>query len=105
MRPLSIAALQTSPVARDPAATLRLLGDRVAGVRQLSPRVQLVMFPELHLPGLPPPLELHGHASDLAVEVPGPLTDELGAIARAHGVWLVPGSVYERGDGDRKSVV
>ena len=101
MRPLSIAALQTSPVARDPAATLRLLGDRVAGVRQLSPRVQLVMFPELHLPGLPPALELHGHASDLAVEVPGPLTDELGAIARAHGVWLVPGSVYERGDGDR----
>jgi formamidase len=101
VRPLSIAALQTSPVARDPAATLRLLGERVAGVRDLSPGVQLVMFPELHLPGLPPPLELHGHATDLAVEVPGPLTDELGAIARAHGVWLLPGSVYERGEGDR----
>jgi formamidase len=101
VRPLSIAALQTSPVARDPAATLRLLGERVAGVRDLSPGVQLVMFPELHLPGLPPPLELHGHATDLAVEVPGPLTDELGAIARAHGIWLLPGSVYERGEGDR----
>jgi len=101
VRPLSIAALQTSPVARDPAATLRLLGERVAGVRDLSPGVQLVMFPELHLPGLPPPLELHGHATDLAVDVPGPLTDELGAIARAHGVWLLPGSVYERGEGDR----
>ena len=63
MRPLSIAALQTSPVVRDPAATLRLLGERVAGVRELAPRVQLVMFPELHLPALPPPLELHGHAS------------------------------------------
>ena len=101
MRPLAIAALQTSPVVRDPAATLRLLGERVAGVRELSPGVQLVMFPELHLPGLPPPLELHGHASELAVDVPGPLTDELGAIARAHGIWLVPGSVYERGDGAR----
>jgi formamidase len=101
VRPLSIAALQTSPVARDPVATLRLLGERVAGVRDLSPGVQLVMFPELHLPGLPPPLELHGHATDLAVEVPGPLTDELGAIARAHGIWLLPGSVYERGEGDR----
>jgi formamidase len=99
VRLLSIAALQTSPVARDPAATLRLLGERVAGVRDLSPGVQLVMFPELHLPGLPPPLELHGHAVDLAVEVPGPLTDELGAIARAHGVWLLPGSVYERAEG------
>jgi formamidase len=101
VRPLSIAALQTSPVARDPAATLRLLGERVAGIRDLSPGVQLVMFPELHLPGLPPPLELHGHPVDSAVDVPGPLTDELGAIARAHGVWLVPGSVYERGDADR----
>jgi formamidase len=101
VRPLSIAALQTSPVARDPAATLRLLGERVAGVRDVSPSVQLVMLPELHLPGLPPPLELHGHAADLAVDVPGPLTDELGAIARAHRLWLVPGSVYERGDGER----
>jgi formamidase len=101
VRTLSIAAVQTSPVARDPAATLRRLGERVAGVRDLSPSVQLVMFPELHLPSLPPPLELHGHAAELAVDVPGPLTDELGAIACAHGVWLVPGSVYERGDGDR----
>jgi formamidase len=98
VRLLSIAALQTSPVARDPAATLRLLGERVAGVRGVAPSVQLVMFPELHLPGLPAPLELHGQALDLAVEVPGSLTAELGAIARAHGVWLVPGSVYERGD-------
>jgi predicted amidohydrolase len=101
VRPLSIAALQTSPVPRDPAATLRLLGERVAGVRELAPSVKLVMFPELHLPALPPPLELHGHAAELAVDVPGPLTDELGAIARAHGVWLVPGSVYERGEGER----
>jgi formamidase len=101
VRPLSIAALQTSPVARDPAATLRLLGERVAGVRELAPGVQLVMFPELHLPALPPPLELHGSAAELAVDVPGPLTDELGAVARAHAVWLVPGSVYERGESDR----
>ena len=101
MRLLSIAALQTSPVARDPAATLRLLGERVAGVRDMSPGVQLVMFPELHLPSVPPPLEFHGQATDLAVDVPGPLTDELGALARAHGIWLVPGSVYERADGER----
>jgi formamidase len=101
VRSLSIAALQTSPVSRDPAATLRLLGERVAGVREMAPGVQLVMFPELHLPALPPPLELHGKPLDLAVEVPGPLTDELGAIARAHGVWLVPGSVYERAADDR----
>jgi predicted amidohydrolase len=101
VRPLSIVALQTSPVFRDPAATLRLLGERVARVRKLAPSARLVMFPELHLPSLPPALEVHDHEGDLAVDVPGPLTDELGTIARTHGVWLVPGSVYERGEGDQ----
>jgi formamidase len=58
------------------------------------------MFPELHLPALPPPLEPHGDTDELAVEVPGPLTEQLGRIARDNGVWLFPGSVYERaGDG------
>ena len=33
------------------------------------------------------------------MEIPGPLTEALGEIAREHGVWLVPGSVYERGGG------
>jgi formamidase len=101
VRPLSIAALQTSPVARDPAATLALLGERVARVRELAPAVQLVMLPELHLAALPPPLEAHDDIADLALDIPGPLTEELAAIARTHDIWLVPGSIFERGDGDR----
>jgi formamidase len=101
VRPLSIVALQTSPVFGDPEATLRLLGERVARVRAVVPHVQLVMFPELHLPALPPPLESHDDPAALAVEVPGPLTDELAEVARANGVWLVPGSVYERADDGR----
>jgi formamidase len=100
VRLLSVAALQTSPVFGDPEATLRRLGERVARVRDVVPHVELVMFPELHLPALPPPLEPHGDPSSLAVEIPGPLTDELGEIARSNRLWLVPGSVYERaGDG------
>ena len=98
MRPLSIAALQTSPVFGDPEATLRRMGERVARVRDVVPHVQLVMFPELHLSALAPLLEPHDSLAALAVEVPGPLTDELAAIARANGVWLVPGSVFERGE-------
>ena len=101
MRLLPIAALQTSPVFGDPDATLRLLADRVARVRGVMPGVRLVMFPELHLPALPPALEPHDDPSELAVEVPGPLTDELGRVARENGVWLVPGSVYERADDGR----
>ena len=100
MRLLSIAALQTSPVFGDPDATLRSLGEKVRRVRGVVPHVRLVMFPELHLPALPPPLEPHGDPAELAVEVPGPLTEQLGRIARDNGVWLFPGSVYERaGDG------
>jgi formamidase len=102
VRLLSIAGLQTSPVFGDPEATLRRMAERVARVRAVVPRVQLVMFPELHLPALPPLLEPHGERpAELAVEVPGPLTERLGEIARENGVWLVPGSVYERGEGDR----
>jgi formamidase len=101
VRLLSIAALQTSPVSRDPDATLRSLAEKVARVRGVVPHVRLVMFPELHLPALPPPLEPHDDPATLAVDVPGPLTDELGRIASANRVWLVPGSVYERADGGR----
>jgi formamidase len=36
----------------------------------------------------------------VAIEVPGPLTESLGELARQAGLWLIPGSVYERaGDG------
>jgi formamidase len=101
VRPLSIAALQTSPVFGDQDATLRRMGERVARVRDVVPHVRLVMFPELHLSALAPLLEPHDSPAALAVEVPGPLTDELAAIARANGVWLVPGSVFERGDEGR----
>jgi formamidase len=101
VRLLSIAALQTSPVFGDPDATLRLLAERVRRTRRVAPGVQLMLFPELHLPALPPLLEHHDDPAELAVEVPGPLTDELGRIARENEVWLVPGSVYERGERDR----
>ena len=101
MRLLSIAGVQTSPVFGDPEATLHRMAERVARVRAVVPRVQLVMFPELYLPALPPLLEPHGESpAELAVDVPGPLTERLGEIARDNGVWLVPGSVYERGEGD-----
>jgi formamidase len=42
----------------------------------------------------------------VAVDIPGPLTDRLAALARDTGLWLVPGSVYERdGDAVRNTLV
>ncbi len=63
--------------------------------------MQLLVFPELHLSALPAQLEDgRGHAERVAVEIPGELTERLEAIAAEAGVWLVAGSVYERGRGD-----
>jgi formamidase len=57
-----------------------------------------VLLPELHLAALPGPLEERAPVE--AVEIPGPLTESLGAIARETGLWLVPGTVFERGEGE-----
>jgi formamidase len=102
MRTLSIAALQTAPAFRDPEATLAAVRGRVAGVVATVPHVQLVLLPELHLSAQPTLLdEQSAYPHDVAVPLPGPLTEALGEIAREAGVWLVPGSVFERADDGR----
>jgi len=96
VRALSRAALQTAPVPRDPEATLGLLARRVRSLRATVPHAQLAVLPELHLSAPPSTLEEHsGYAREVAVEIPGPLTEALGRIAAESEIWLVPGSVYE----------
>jgi formamidase len=96
-RLLHIAGLQTAPVALDPAATWEAFASAVENARTLFDDLDLVLAPELHLsaPGalLAEPTE---YADEVAVEIPGPLTDELCELARQTGLWLVPGTVYER---------
>ena len=96
-RSLFVAALQTAGVPGDPDATLAQLDRNVRSLRATFDGLQLVLAPELHLMALPPLLEEDGASpQDLAVDVPGELTERLGALARETGLWLVPGSVYER---------
>ena len=84
MRTLSIAAMQTAPIARDPDATLDLLAKQAPAVMATVPHAQLLVLPELHLSALPEPLdESDGYADSVAVSLPGPLTERLGEIARA----------------------
>ena len=98
-RSLLVAGLQTAGVANDPAATLEELERRVRALAEMFEDVQLVLAPELHLMALPPMLDaMNGSKEDRAVPIPGPLTERLGALARETGLWLVPGSVYERAD-------
>ncbi len=99
MRLLSIAALQISPLIGAPEATLEDFERRVITLRETFNELQLIVVPELHLMAAggffdEPP----GAASALAVEIPGPLTARLSRLAKATGTWLVPGSLYERGD-------
>jgi formamidase len=100
MRTLPIAAVQTSPVAGDPEATWARYEAQVQGVAATFPEVRLVLHPELYLSAVGGLLEeQRGYPAQVATPVPGPLTDRLGTLARETGLWLVPGSVYERGRG------
>lgn len=96
MRLLSVAALQVSPVVGDPEATLARFERRVRALRRELPGLQLVVAPEHHLPALGGLGDGTPSGDDLAVPVPGPLTDRLAALARDTGLWLVPGSIVER---------
>src|SRR4051812_10902305 len=107
VRTLTVAALQTAPVELDPAATIDRFEQDVRVLAEGFSEVDLVLAPELLLSAVGHPLrEPDGYPLAVAVDVPGPLTERLRALARETGLWLVPGSVYERqGDGVRNTAV
>jgi predicted amidohydrolase len=107
-RIVRVAALQAAPVLLDREATLERLD---AFARQAArDRVALLATPECWIPGYPawlddsPGAALWGHAGaqqvferlmENSVEVPGAVTERLGALARETGLILVVG-VHER---------
>ncbi|MDJ0348609.1 carbon-nitrogen hydrolase family protein [Cryobacterium sp. PH29-G1] len=105
-RTVRIAAVQAAPL---PIGAP--LADFAAEVRRVlddDPTIAFVVFPELHLFGTETgPAATLGldERNDLlrasAVSLDGELIAGLGAIARSAGVWLLPGSICERGpDGE-----
>ncbi|MCF3120449.1 carbon-nitrogen hydrolase family protein [Streptomyces arenae] len=100
MRTLTIAAIQTTPVPHDLEATWQRFADQVRSTRDLFPHVRLVVVPELLLAAegtlLQPAAETWMERT--AVTIPGPLTDRICALAVETGLWLVPGSLYERAE-------
>jgi nitrilase len=103
MTPLRIAAVQATYVLMDLEATLDRVEELTAAAAGRG--AELVAFPEAFLPGTPiwidtRPIwdgddEWFAMLAANAVTIPGPAVDRLGAITRAHGVWLVIG-VQER---------
>lgn len=99
MRTLTIAAIQTSPIALDTEASMDRFCSRVRAVRDTFDHVELAVVPELMLAAEAPLLQGRaGWMHEVAESVPGPTTDRVCELARETGLWLVPGSIYERGD-------
>jgi predicted amidohydrolase len=72
--------------------------DEVAAALKTKPDSKLVVFPELHLFGDGNPDQQRTEVlQDSAEPLDGPRVKELQQLAADLGIWLVPGSVCERG--------
>jgi predicted amidohydrolase len=80
----SIAALQVAWPREDNRARLET---ETARVLATFPWVQMVIFPELCS---------FGPGISFAETLPGPTESRYQALAKKHGIWLLPGSLYER---------
>ena len=97
-RTLNVAAVQAMPLAI--GTPLDVFEADVSRVLASSPGTELLVYPELHLfgPESEKPADRDDALRASAAPLDGPFTRELGAIAARAGVWLLPGSVCERGE-------
>lgn len=97
MRALTLAAAQRAPLPiGTPVSTLAAdVAETIAG----HPGIDLLVYPELHLFDAVGDDEAARVRAlrDAAVPLDGAFVRELGAVARDAGVWLIPGSICERG--------
>ncbi|MFC9557128.1 carbon-nitrogen hydrolase family protein [Rhodococcus sp. NPDC056960] len=99
MRTLTIAAIQTAPIPFDVEATWQRFADQVRAVRDTFPHVELVVVPELMLAAEAPLLQARADwMEEVARPLTGPHIDRICSLAVETGLWLVPGSLYERDD-------
>lgn len=88
MRPFSVAGIQME--VRAGKANLAALEKRVDHLMYNFPWIEMVLMSEL---------AVHGQALSTAEPMPGPTEDFLCELAAKHGIWFVPGSLYEQYDG------
>jgi predicted amidohydrolase len=99
-RVLSVALAQYAPITgADPVAQLR---EQISEIQTESSDLDLVVFPEIHLCG---DCDLVADSNQWLRSAAEPLDGrrmrELGEVAAALGVWLIPGTVPELGDDGR----
>lgn len=96
-RTLRVAALQATP--REIGSSLDEFADQVGDVVART-GAELLVYPELHLFGTQAGLtvdELNAELRASTVALDSEFTRTLGAIAKKHGIWFVPGSICEEG--------
>ncbi len=91
-RLLGLAACQLEVIPGAVEENLERMDSQIRLIRYYSPWVKIVVTPELCIQGSP-------NFRELAQPIPGPITDYCSRIAKEHGIYLIPGSLYEQ-DGD-----
>ncbi|TKV28587.1 carbon-nitrogen hydrolase family protein [Arthrobacter sp. NamB2] len=95
-QPLPLLAIQSEPLAIGEPSSV--FAGQVSDAIAAHPESRLVVYPELHLFGDGYPDQQRTEAlQDAAQPLDGPLVRELAQLAGDLGVWLVPGSICERG--------
>ncbi len=94
MTPFGIAGVQMAVSAFDD--NVERMGNYLRHIRSRFPWVRMVMFSELA------PL---GPRREKAEPLPGPTEQRLCALARETGLWLIPGSLFEKVSGPQGDVV
>jgi formamidase len=102
-RPLPVTAVQAAPVAYDATATYQKFETELATLKTSFPQTRLFVYPELYLSAIAGMATAFpkGYDASVAEPIPGPLTDRLCKLAEKLEVWLVPGSIYEKGEEGR----
>ncbi|MFZ3561937.1 carbon-nitrogen hydrolase family protein [Streptomyces sp. BH055] len=95
---LSICLVQSAAYQHDADGVLDAFAADVRRVTRAHPGVRLLAHPELHLCGHRPDEDPETVMTAAAEPLDGPRGARLADLARETGVWLVPGTVYERGD-------
>ena len=100
--PVTVACAQVEPVVFDLDATIDRI-DQVAA-EAAGKGAKLVLFPEAYIPAYPSnrwarylaagqdATGVYAKLARSSVEIPGPASERLGAIARDHGLWLAVGA-------------
>lgn len=99
-RPLPLALVQAPT---QPGSNYKHFAAELRQLTSEHPMTRLFVYPELHLCNTAgtAPDEVQDRIEALAEPLDGPRDRALSELARELGIWLVPGSFYERGTDDR----